>query len=281
MYAKKQRHISRTREDPQLRFYADVLGTDMLHYGYFENTDISGAEISLRDIETAQMAYAEKIAGLVPSPGLEILDVGAGMGGLGNLLCQQGHHVTCLTPDKHQAEYIRKKYPQLKLIENKYENVEEEKNFSAVIHSESLQYIRLNKAFEKTARLLSPGGEWIISDYFRQTGHENSRSGSGHMLEDFQAAAAEKGWSIIHWEDITENILPTLCFAYSFAGRVLKPALEFADLKLKRKQPFLRYYLEPVVSHANEKFEKETGAIDPGRFAREKRYLLMKLKARS
>ncbi|MBS3810185.1 MAG: hypothetical protein KGY38_08530, partial [Desulfobacterales bacterium] len=88
VYAKKQRHISRTREDPQLRFYADVLGTDMLHYGYFENTDISGAEISLRDIETAQMAYAEKIAGLVPSPGLEILDVGAGMGGLGNLLCQ-------------------------------------------------------------------------------------------------------------------------------------------------------------------------------------------------
>ncbi|MGM0538750.1 MAG: SAM-dependent methyltransferase [Thermodesulfobacteriota bacterium] len=281
-YAKRQKiGINRTQEDPQLRFYSDALGTDMLHYGYFEDIDISGDEISIRDIETAQMAYAKKIAELVSGPDQEILDVGAGMGGLGNLLHHNGHSVTCVTPDKHQAYYIKKNYPELKLIEDKYEDMKEEKSFSTVIHSESLQYISLHEALKKTGQLLASRGEWIISDYFRQAEHRESRFTSGHIFEDFQAVAEENGWSIIYKEDITANILPTLYFAYNCACRVLKPAIEFADFKLKRKQPFIRYYLDPVVQHANKKFEKATGGIDPERFAREKRYLLIKLKVDS
>ncbi|MFP4452132.1 MAG: hypothetical protein ACLFNW_02525 [Desulfobacterales bacterium] len=106
-YAKTQKLISRTQEDPQLRFYADVLKTDMLHYGYFEDSDISWLDISFRDMENAQIAYAEKISSLVSPSAGSVLDAGAGMGGLGNLLLGHGYKVVCLTPDKHQAGYIQ------------------------------------------------------------------------------------------------------------------------------------------------------------------------------
>ncbi|MFW6052331.1 MAG: hypothetical protein ACOC8I_00345 [Desulfosalsimonas sp.] len=64
-YAKRQKKTSRTKEDPQLRFYSEVLHTNMLHYGYFEDSDIHWTDISVRDMEKAQTAYAEKICGLV------------------------------------------------------------------------------------------------------------------------------------------------------------------------------------------------------------------------
>ncbi len=277
-YAKKQKFISRTQEDPQLRFYSDVLKTDMLHYGYFEDIDISWADISFRDMENAQIAYAEKLCSLVSRQAGKVLDAGAGMGGLGNLLHGHGYNVVCLTPDKHQAGYILRNYPDLGLINSKYENMPEETPYSAVIHSESLQYIPLGQAVEKTVKLLKPGGEWIVSDYFRRAEYKATKFKSGHVFEDFEKLAGENNLEIIHAEDITENVLPTLSYAYNFGCRVLRPVIEFADVKLKRKNPFLRYYADDIFNHLNAKFEKQLSGIDPERFAMEKRYLLLKLK---
>ncbi|MCF8111783.1 MAG: hypothetical protein K9J85_09870 [Desulfobacteraceae bacterium] len=276
-YAKRQKETSRTKEDPQLRFYSEVLHTNMLHYGYFEDSAISWADICFRDMEEAQMAYAEKICGLVSTEAESILDAGAGMGGLGNLLQGHGYFVTCLTPDKHQAEYIRANYPNLIFIESKYQDMQEKRRYSTVIHSESLQYIPLGQAFEKTEKIMETDGEWIVSDYFRRAKYADSGFKSGHIFEDFEEISREKNWKIVHMEDITSNVLPTLSYAYNFACRFLRPAIEFADGKLKQKQPFIRYYTDDIIDHLNKKFEKGIEGVNPERFLREKRYLLLKM----
>ncbi|MFP4668517.1 MAG: hypothetical protein ACLFMN_06940, partial [Desulfobacterales bacterium] len=159
----------------------------------------------------------------------------------------------------------------------KYENIPEEISYSAIIHSESLQYIPMRQAFEKTGKIIEPNGEWIVSDYFRRAEYAESQFKSGHVFENFEELAREMGWKINHMEDITNNVLPTLSYAYNFACRVIKPVIELADVKLKRKKPFLHYYVDDIIYHANTKFEKEIAGLNPERFAREKRYLLLKL----
>lgn len=79
---------------------------DFLHYGYFKDKGINPRDISLADLYTAQLNYAELIISKIINNSSKVLDVGCGTGGLINLLQKNKYKVVGLTPDRLQIQYI-------------------------------------------------------------------------------------------------------------------------------------------------------------------------------
>ncbi len=274
-YQRQQKKANRKGDDLQLNLYARILRNDMLHWGYFEDPGREPDTLSIRDFEEAQNRYAEMILDGLP-PGEEpILDVGCGMGGLAAMIRQHGHRVELLSPNPRQKAYIMGKHPDWTFHHCRYEDFEPRQKYGTVINAESLQYIRLDQALDKTARLLAPGGRWIITDYFRLT--SEGRNKSGHLLEDFRRMVKEQGWSVSLERDITAHVLPTIQLATLYARRFLLPLMDFGFEKLQVKKPWLYYMLRDFRTRAEQKTHKEMAGIDPEQFLREKKYMLFVL----
>lgn len=275
--SKNRKSLSRAEEDPQLKLYDKILKTDFLHYGYFTHPDINPEKISLEDIRHAQQNYADLIINQVTIDKGNVLDVGCGMGGLIRLLLEQGLTVYGNTPDRLQIDYIKNKYPAAKLIHAKYQKIETQdylKHFDLVIHSESLQYINLDKAIENTDKILKNDGRWIVVDYFRlATGHEKS----GHLWDEFAKKIDDGGFKIMYQQDITENIKPTLRYVHMWGNDIGRPVFDFIVGKLAVKHPGKHYILDEVIERINRKIDKNLKTVDPEIFTKDKKYVLVTL----
>jgi len=273
--SKKRKSPSRAELDTQLKLYAEILPGDFLHYGYFENPDVKPENIALADIQQAQLRYAERIVDGVKNKNTPVLDVGCGTGGLINLLLQKGHKVVGLTPDRYQVQYIQQKYPDAELIHNKFQNIDSEKyaqNFGTVINSESLQYIKPEKAFELVDKILQPGGRWIIVDYFRtDVAHEKS----GHKWKQFTELVKNYKLSTLEEYEITSNIYPTLAFIHMWGEKLGLPLFEFLVGKLKRKSPKLHYLLDEILSDFHTMAKEKLEIVNPETFIRNKKYMFI------
>lgn len=274
-YQKKHPKDKKSNRNSELLLYAKILKNDMLHLGYFENIDTLPEDISINQIENAQNEYAKLIACQISNNQSPVLDVGCGMGGLSKILFDNGFKVESLTPVRQQKNHIDKKYNSFACHHTKFEKFTSNTKYGTVINSESLQYIKLDQAFDAVEKILTPGGKWIITDYFRLK--QDTINKSGHMLKDFHAQVDKHNWKIIYEQDITLNILPTLKFVYMYIERFLQPLSEFATDKLKYKQPWLYHlssdFREAVFNKAN----KEIAAIDPEKYIQEKKYMFFVL----
>lgn len=269
--------IPRASSDAQLKLYSQILPGDFLHYGYFEDTEMPPEEISINDIYRAQLKYAQLFLGNVCFHNPSILDVGCGMGGITNLLQQSGLHPTALTPDKNQINYIKSKYPDVTLIEDRFENLDSKlykNSFGSVINSESLQYINLDQAIDITKKILIPNGRWLIADYFRMGAATEK---SGHLWKDFIKKIDNKTWRIISQQNITANTLVTLKYIHMFANNIGLPIYDFIIEKFKLKNPFWYSLAGESIDKLTCSIQKNIAAIDPQKFAKEKQYLFLVL----
>jgi cyclopropane fatty-acyl-phospholipid synthase-like methyltransferase len=277
--ALRSRRIHRVRDDAQLKLYSRMLRREFLHYGYFDDTTVTGAEISIGAMERAQERYAERLLEFVIDRAAPVLDSGCGMGGLSRCLLDRGFQTVSLTPDANQIAYIRENLPGASLIHARFQDTDlaaHMNRFGTVIHSESLQYIPLDEACKMTRALLKPGGRWIISDYFR-TGEAHEKS--GHPWVKFQKAAAEHGFVVTHEEDITANVMPTLAFVHLLGQRIAIPVLEFLMRKIEVKASALHYVLEDLLKEWSAKAARELDVVNPVVFLRDKKYMLVVLTA--
>lgn len=266
--------VNRVYNDPQLKLYHRLLPGDHLHYGYFDDPHISPVDISLGMIYRAQERYAELLADLVIYPQQRVLDVGCGMGGLLGVLNKRGIEALGLTPDKNQAQHIRKNYPN-KLLECKFEDMEADENaaqFGTVITSESLQYLDLKRALPLINQILVKEGRWIACDYFREGAAVEK---SGHYWDYFVRQLEEQGFKIVMQQDITPHIMPTIAFAHHWSAHVILPMIEFGEEKLLVKAPGWHYMFKNFLESMYEKLNKNLETVDPEQFAAKKKYLLM------
>jgi len=275
-YHRSQKNFNKVVGDLELMLYADILSNDMLHLGFFDNPDIAPEDISLADVERAQIRYAEVILEQVHQKDAPVLDVGCGMGGLAGMLMDRGYQVECLTPHKQQAEYVAKNYPNATVHQTQFEIFRGEGEFGTIINSESLQYIKLPNAVTGVESLLLPDGRWIVADFFR-LGKKEAINKTGHLLDTFLSHVTSRGWTIIHQRDITANILPTLRLLYMYSERLLKPLTRYALKNLHYRQTWLWHLLGDVRNYVLRKMDKEIAAIDPHMFLEEKNYLLLVL----
>jgi cyclopropane fatty-acyl-phospholipid synthase-like methyltransferase len=278
LYHKKNSKYDKSTYDLELFLYSKILKNDMLHYGYFENTDIEADSISVRALEDAQIKYAQNIIDQIPDTNL-ILDIGCGMGGLSNLITQKGLKVEALTPNENQINHIRKKYPNITCYQKRFEDFDTDKVYGTIINSESLQYIPLNKAFEKAEKIVKSGGTWIIADYFRF--NNSGINKSSHILDDFIQKTKEYGWEITYQQDITPNILPTIKLVTMYAERFMLPLTHFAFEKLRFKKAWLYYFIQDFKFSVEKKMTKELASVDPVKFVNEKKYMLLVLRKKA
>lgn len=52
-------HAPRTADDAQLSLYAEILSGDFLNYGFFDDPEIPPEQVSLNDIQQAQVRYGQ------------------------------------------------------------------------------------------------------------------------------------------------------------------------------------------------------------------------------
>jgi SAM-dependent methyltransferase len=265
----------KSAHDAELKFCADILPGDFLNYGYYDDPATPADEISLRDIQRAQVRYGQLLVEQIRDKDRAVLDAGCGMGGLLNLLVTQGFKPTALTPNHSQLEHIRARHRQLPLIEGKFDPSTMRQfagQFGTVVTSESFQYMKLVPGMQTIQRVLAPGGRWILCDYFRIA---ETRRRSGHHWTDFNRALTEQGWKIVLERDITPHVLPTLRYLHMLGGRVGNAAAEFAVGKLRRKRPALHFILQDAVAGWRAYISDQVRTVDPEIFVREKKYMLM------
>jgi len=270
----------RAYDDVHLALLAKLLPGGYLHYGYFDEVDRCPREISVADIERAQKRYAELLVDLAKDKSSPVLDVGCGMGTMSKLLLDRGFAPTALTPDRVQVAHISATYPGIPCIRCKFEDLPDADahagRYGTVFTSESLQYLKLDRALPLMARILNPGGSWIACDYFRVGPHADEKS--GHHWDSFAARLGREGWAIDYQRDITAHVLPTLRVAYAWATQFGLPLLKFADLKLRVKQPALHYVLQGVFQQLDGVIDDQLQVINPDVFSSQKSYMLLRIR---
>ena len=194
------------------------------------------------------------------------------------MLKERGFTPVALTPDRTQAKHLRQTQPDVPVIESKFEDLPDVEShagrYPTVFTSESLQYLKLDRALPLMERILKPGGTWIACDFFRIKIGSGGGKG-GHDWDGFHQKLADAGWRIDFERDVTAHILPTLRYINMWARQFGQPALEFALHKLRAKQPALHYVLEDVLTMVHETIEANLQVIDPGAFAENKKYVLL------
>ena len=274
-YHKQNAKFDKSSYDLELSFYSKILKNDMLHWGYFDDIHIPAESISVKQVEDAQVKYAENIIAQIVNREEPVLDVGCGMGGLSKLIHQKGFDVEALTPNSNQKDYFNIKHTEIICHHCKFEDLRTDKKFGTVINSESLQYIALDKAFENAEKILFPGGRWIITDYFRMKNDGINRS--SHLLDDFLKSVEQHRWKIVYQQDITLNVLPTARLVFMYAQRFLLPVKDLALEKLRYKKGWLYYLIGDLRDSISKKITKELAAVDPEKFIAEKKYMLFVL----
>jgi len=261
----------------QLSLYANILQSDFLHYGYFEEVSIRPEQTSLEDLRRAQTRYSEKVAGLIINREAPVLDVGAGMGGISRLLSERGFDPVPLTPDKTQIAYLRDQYPDFQLIEGRFQEADWAAwrgRFGTVLTAESFQYIELDEALAAIPEILVATGRWVICDYFRI---DDAVERSGHRLEEFRSRVTRSGWKIAHEEDITPHVLPGLAFAHMLGQRFVDPVYRFVLARLERNHPAVKYMFDDILSDQDRRIREGLDIVDPEVFAKQKKYMLFAL----
>ena len=268
---------ARVRDDAQLKLYAKMVPSGFLHYGYFDDPSVKAEEIGFADIERAQLRYAELLLDLARDTTRPVLDGGCGMGGLLPLLKGRGFSPVALTPDASQVAHVRAQHPDIVVEHCKFEELDAaryEGAFGTVINSESLQYIDLDDAIRTVQTILGEGGRWLVVDYFR-TGQAFEKS--GHRHTDFLAKVQAGGFTVVHEQDITANVLPTMAFAHLMGERLGVPLAEYIFDKIETKTPALHFLLQDVIGQVRPGLREQLSVVDPEVFARDKIYALYAL----
>lgn len=272
-FHRAQKKYSKSSHDHELRLFSEMLSNDMLHFGYFEDINIEPERISPYDIESAQIRYAEILIGHILDKSLPVLDIGCGIGGIANLILKHGFTVELISPNAGQLDYIKKKYPSFVTFNTRFEEFHSDKKYGTLLNAESFQYIDMPAAFTKANSIISPGGRWIISDYFPIKICEERQSHT--RFEKFEQLAREHGWQVVYKEDITYHVLPTLKFANMYIARVVNPIIFYLEKKLLVKMAWLHHLTREIREKLLSKLAKEFSKVDPDIFLAEKRYIII------
>lgn len=267
--------VSAAGDDSELELYASIFQSDFLHAGYFLDPSRDPETVSFAEMRDAMRACAELLVRRVAA-GDTVLDVGCGQGGVLGLLRQAGAVVTGLTPSARQAAHVRKRYPDVQVIECRFESLDTaplRNRFDAIACVESFHNISLEAGLRNIRELARTGGKCILLDYYRL--REDTYNRSGHLLRDFQAAIDRHRFRVDEELDITENVLPSIAFAFFLATRLGLPLAAFARRRLARRRQVLSHLLSGALDRLQGKLHLD--ALDPDVFQRDKRYLLHRL----
>lgn len=233
-------HENREGTDYGLRFMAEVLKLDHLHWGYFPEKKPAGETYTLAEMKQAQLEYTKRLFSFIPDGVKTILDVGAGLGTTARMLTEKGYQVHCLSNDKYQQTIINEKYPAIPFTKSKFEDNSLDRKFDLVLMSESSQYLDWSKSLVKLESLLNPKGYLLLADYFRKA--DDPYYKTCKVKKPFMTAT-EKVFNLVAEEDITDPVLPTLEFGSHCYHQFMLPTMNILSDMIDNKAPGILKFL--------------------------------------
>ena len=193
--------------DFELDFLTEAVGLKSLHHGLWRDGDPP----TLAGLQRAQARYTDNLCAHIP-PGVNtILDVGSGVGDNAHFLAERGYLVTAFSPTVSHRRFYYGTNHQLEFHTASLETFVTDRRFDLVLMSESVNYFSYETAFQRLATWLRPGGYLLVSGIFR--GPNGDRFRQRHPREAFVAHARAGGYALLHDQDVTTDILPTLDLA--------------------------------------------------------------------
>jgi SAM-dependent methyltransferase len=269
--------------DVGLGFVKWLTGAENLHYGFWDGLDVSAGNLG-----QAQAAYTARLFALLPPGRLRILDVGGGAGETARKLVALGHTVEIVVPSPLLADHCRANAPDATVHLARFEDAALTGHFDVCLFSESFQYIPLEASLPKAAALVGPGGHILIADCFRAPGFKGGGKvrtvGGGHPLGKFRRALAHHRFEVLHDEDITASVAPSIDLEAGLF-QVFGLAVTRIDEELAQKRPTARWALDKVFRtvvserRRHRLMERLTGdGRTSAAFIRNNRYLMVKLR---
>ena len=251
--------------DWELMVCTHVFGLRSLHWGVWED----GEPITLAGLRTAQARFTEKLLAAIPEGVQTVLDVGCGMGDNAAALAGRGYRVTCIAPIANYADHLASMRPGgVSFEQAKIETFESDRVFDLVFMSESCGYFTPEVAFEKSWRLLKPGGHLLVCNMFRR--EPVSLKVGRHLLSDFLAQASTSGFRVVFDEDITQSTLPSLRLAMSMWEEHGAPALamgafylESASWRTRLALRLARLFFADQVARVEQSLTRYREQLDP------------------
>lgn len=211
-----------------------------LHYGYWTKD----LQLDITNLHIAQENYTDFLVSHIPNGVKTILDVGGGTGQTAKKLIDIGYHVDCVSPSPFLNEQTRSLLPNTsQVFECTYEQFQTQCKYDVVLFSESFQYVRLDKALEKTLTLLNNGGYLLICDFFKMDVNGNGVMHGGHKLAKFQQCIAQYPFELIEDIDITEQTAPNLDIFDDTVRNVVGPVLDSSLHYLANRYPLMVKFL--------------------------------------
>ena len=270
-----------------------LLDVEDLHYGLWD----ADLVLSLDNLATAQQRYsdllldtADGVLAGVATP--RVLDVGCGTGHLAEQMLARGWEVTAVSPSRVLGDMARQRlaaFPagQARLLEARFEDLDSDDlgPFDLVLFSESFQYIPMPAVFGKLPDLLVPGAHVLVCDFFKTAAHGDGQPGDrsfggGHLLAAFYRQRAASVFALLHDEDLTVRVSPTIELLDDWLTHRLAPAGKTLDCYLRDNYPRLTRLLTWVLRHrlARLRYKYLSGNRSRAVFEKYKSYRLLVLR---
>ncbi len=254
-----------------LRFYADVLGLEHLHFGLWD-----GDPETFEGFKTAQERYADHLISLIDPDVKRILDCGCGIGTTSQKLKERGFEVEGLTPDSYQKEQYEERTG-LVCHQAKFQNFHAEQPYDLILMGESCAYIPVDELFPALQRNAA-GGRWLLADFFTHYKDGTEATKSGHLQSDFLDRCTKAEFEKDYEEDITEQVLPTLKLVNDLLEQRVRPSSKFLNEYLSDRYPILYPPAFKMVRFfgrkAFAKIERQLVLVDPQAFQEAKSYMI-------
>lgn len=239
----------------ELLITIDILKLNSLHYGYWENK--AQADITLKDVRIAQSKYTATLIDFIPENVHTILDVGCGVGDISKALAKKGYHVTAISPHQNHKKLFESS-DNVEYLCVKFEELDLNRKFDLILMSESQNYFDVDIGFKQSKRYLNNGGYLLISGIFRK----NDTTEFRHIPcieNDYIRMAQNFNLTLVKSNDITQNTLPTLEFAYEKYKEYAVPSFTVVNEFLTNLSPFKLKLLKFIFSKQFSHIEKWNG----------------------
>lgn len=270
-----------------------LLDAQDLHYGLWDE----GLSLSLGNLAAAQQRYSDLLletASAVLAERIQphVLDVGCGTGHLAEQMLTRGWKVTAVSPSRVLADIARQRlagFPaqQACLLEARFEDLGNARPdpFDLILFSESFQYIPLPELFRKLPALLSSGGHVLVCDFFKTAAHGDGQPGDrsfggGHLLAEFYRQLASAPFEVLHDEDLTARVSPTIELLDDWLTHRIAPAGRTLDSYLLGNYPRLTRALKWLLRNRLERLHYKylSGNRSRNVFEKYKSYRLLVLR---
>ncbi len=174
-----------------------------LHYGLFDADH--------PNLLAAQGQSTELILERLPAPGVQILEIGIGLGTTAARLVDLGYRVIGIAPDAMQVAIAREKAGtggQFAAVRFEDFPVTGER-VDCILLQESAQYFDPTQLFSLARAWLKTGGQVLVLDQFALRRTDPSES-LLHFGEDFVQQAYNQGLHLIEHLDLSTKATPTL-----------------------------------------------------------------------